>query len=112
MFRTVDMERIAVDKEYTWSILTTLCTIGNVQDILDLFSILHRVKHVPINAVFDFVTEEVDGETLLHISARNGHTGLLAYFIRSGVEANADNSYGWTALHEACKFHRTEVCYI
>ena len=44
-----------------------------------------------------------NGETALHLVARNGHAGCLRQLIENGVNLNATNNNGETALDLACR---------
>lgn len=44
---------------------------------------------------------DVNGDTLLHIAAEYGHTGLMEFLLKRGVDINKKNHEGNTALHLA-----------
>jgi ankyrin repeat protein len=44
-----------------------------------------------------------DGDTALHYAAREGYTGLIAFFIERRADINTKNASGTTPLHEAAR---------
>ncbi len=48
-------------------------------------------------------------DTPLHVAAQSGHARLIAGLVAAGVDANATNSFGDTALHTAVRSLATEV---
>jgi ankyrin repeat protein len=44
-----------------------------------------------------------DGGTVLHYAAREGYTGLIAFFIEKKTDINIKNASGTTPLHEAAR---------
>ena len=46
-------------------------------------------------------TESTSGNTLLHISAQNGHKRVAKLLLRNGADLNSQNNNGQTVLHFA-----------
>lgn len=47
-------------------------------------------------------------QTALGYAARSGYTNILELLIQNKCDINMTNNLGWTALHEACFYHRYE----
>ena len=50
-----------------------------------------------------------NGETMLMLAARDGHTDVVKFLIDNGVDLNHKDSVGWTALMFAATWERMEI---
>ena len=106
---SLDVSKLITDPDYLWTSLENICKRGNDKEFSDFLSMLHKRKHIDTAILFNVVNTERNGETPMQICASHGNLDLIRYFLRNGISVNQDNSSGWTALHEACKFSQTKV---
>ncbi|XP_076322035.1 protein phosphatase 1 regulatory subunit 12B-like [Tachypleus tridentatus] len=50
------------------------------------------------------------GATALHVAAAKGYIKVLSILIKAGLELNAQDNDGWTALHAAAHWGQKEAC--
>ncbi|XP_022240507.1 protein phosphatase 1 regulatory subunit 12B-like isoform X2 [Limulus polyphemus] len=50
------------------------------------------------------------GATALHVAAAKGYIKVLSMLIKAGLELNAQDNDGWTALHAAAHWGQREAC--
>ena len=109
--RTLNLDKLASDKDYLWTSLENICKSGNATDFCEILTSMHKEKNIDINSLFNIVNTQRNGETLMQICARNGNLQLIKFFVRNGASVNRDNSYGWTVLHEASLHNQVEVIF-
>ena len=107
--RTLNLDKLASDKDYLWNSLETICKTGDARDFCVLLTSMDKEKNIDINSLFNIVNTQRNGETLMQICARNCNVQLIEFFVKNGVSVNRDNSSGWTVLHEASLHDQVEV---
>ena len=85
--------------------LVSLCRHGYYNE---LQSAVDNMEYNFTHAV-NSCSEMSSGNTLLHISAQNGHKRVVKLLLRSGADINAQNNQGQTVLHFAFAFGFNEL---
>jgi len=62
-----------------------------------------------LNAHPDLATEDIEGNTLMHVTAWNGNTEVIKTLIQQGLNPNACNMNGATPLHIAAYDNHIEL---
>ncbi len=93
----------------------------NEQDVNGLTPLSNAVLSQDISKIMSLLAQNVDlevknldGETALHIAAREGYSNIVNILLKSGSQVNTqdDSGYeptGYTPLHEAAKFGHVDI---
>lgn len=86
--------------------VASLCRHGNYNQLEE---IINYNAECNFTHMINACTDITSGNTLLHISAQNGHKRVAKLLLRNGAAINTQNSHGQTVLHFAFAYNFTDL---
>lgn len=86
--------------------IASLCRHGNYKELEE---VVNNQQEYNFTHMINACTESTSGNTLLHISAQNGHKRVAKLLLRNGAEINSQNFHGQTVLHFAFAYGFTDL---
>eukprot|EP00357_Protocruzia_adherens_P006467 CAMPEP_0115044016 /NCGR_PEP_ID=MMETSP0216-20121206/47213_1 /TAXON_ID=223996 /ORGANISM="Protocruzia adherens, Strain Boccale" /LENGTH=489 /DNA_ID=CAMNT_0002426447 /DNA_START=137 /DNA_END=1607 /DNA_ORIENTATION=+ len=94
-------------RRFNYTTADLLKTNGHGVSPLMITSTVEAARYLALKYKVDFNTATLAGKTVLHHAATMGHYSMLEYLVKNaGVNINAQDAAGWTAIMDGCKANK------